>query len=100
MYAVYYPTVEQLRGLAILSRWPLAEAGGLLLPGDGEQLGAQRARLALGGETVVLVNTRLVQIGRASCRERVEHWGVAGPGKMKVETRRRRDDAFRVDETD
>jgi len=71
MYAVYYPTVEQLRGLAILSRWPLAEAGGLLLPGDGEQLGAQRARLALGGETVVLVNTRLVPASEETRLEQV-----------------------------
>lgn len=62
MYAVYYPTVEQLRGLAILSRWPLSGAGGLLLPGEGEQLGALRAVLPLdaaSGRSLTLVNTRL-----------------------------------------
>lgn len=71
MHAVYYPTVEQLRGLAILSRWPLAEAGGLLLPGSGEQLGAQRARLVAGGEPVVLVNARVMPAGEEARFEQV-----------------------------
>lgn len=62
MYAVYYPTVEQLRGLAILSRWPLSGGSGVLLPGSGEQLGALRAGLApdpATGRSLTLLNTRL-----------------------------------------
>src|SRR5205814_6253013 len=31
-----------------------------------------------------------VEIGRASCRERVEMWGVAGGGERKRKVRRRR----------
>lgn len=76
MYAAYYPTVEQLYGLAILSRWPLVETSGLLLPGDGEQLGALSGQLVLNSETgqqVTFVDTQLLP---ASDNERIEQMAV------------------------
>lgn len=66
MHAAYYPTVEQLHGLAILSRWPLADTSGLLLPGEGEQLGALSGQLVLNAETgqqVTFVDTQLLPAG-------------------------------------
>jgi len=40
---VYYPTIEGLTGLAILSRWPIEDQGGVLLPSDSEQMGVAYA---------------------------------------------------------
>ncbi len=49
MYHAFFPTVEQVRGLAILSRWPLTDARGALLPGSAEQAGVLAASLDNAG---------------------------------------------------
>ncbi len=40
MSQAFLPTTEQVRGLAVLSRWPLSSRAGALFPGTGEQDGA------------------------------------------------------------
>ncbi len=43
MYQAYVPTAEHVRGLAILSRWPLSSRATATLPGIGEQRASLRA---------------------------------------------------------
>ena len=45
MYQAYQPTVEHVRGVAILSRWPVAGHTGVLLPSMAEQMGAIQVRV-------------------------------------------------------
>ncbi|MDH7485655.1 MAG: endonuclease/exonuclease/phosphatase family protein [Anaerolineae bacterium] len=48
MREVYLPCVEGLTGIALLSRYPLLEQGGRLLPSEEEQTGIVWARLDTG----------------------------------------------------
>jgi endonuclease/exonuclease/phosphatase family metal-dependent hydrolase len=61
MYQVYQPTNGQLRGVAILSRWPITGGVGVLMPGSGEQQGALRGLLQEPGtgRSVVVVSAQL-----------------------------------------
>jgi endonuclease/exonuclease/phosphatase family metal-dependent hydrolase len=61
MNHVYYPTVEQLTGLAILSHWPILDEGGVLFAGQGEQMGVAYALVGStsGSRTVGVYSTRL-----------------------------------------
>jgi endonuclease/exonuclease/phosphatase family metal-dependent hydrolase len=52
MDSVYLPTVEHLTGIALLSRYPILEAGTMLLPSDLEQTGVIWASLDAGGAPV------------------------------------------------
>ncbi len=60
MTSAFVPTVEQVHGLAILSRWPL-DVSSLALSGSGEQLAALGGRLVdpATGRAVLFVCTRL-----------------------------------------
>lgn len=56
----YYPTVEGLRGLAVLSKVNVLFDDGLLLSSTGEQTGVQRVQISPGaGEIVNLYNVWL-----------------------------------------
>lgn len=59
----FYPTVEGLRGLAVLSNVPIAYHDGTPLPGGGEPTGLQRVQVTPDAETVVtLYNTWLTYL--------------------------------------
>lgn len=59
----FYPTVEGLRGLAVLSNVPIAYHDGTPLPGMGEATGLQRVQLTPGDNTVITVyNTWLAYL--------------------------------------
>ncbi|HLY25835.1 MAG TPA: endonuclease/exonuclease/phosphatase family protein [Aggregatilineales bacterium] len=60
MLVEYYPTNENLQGLAILSRLPFEHTEGVLLPSLGRQTGVQYARLrAQDGAELNIYNTQL-----------------------------------------
>ncbi len=61
MYQVYQPTVEYMHGIAILSRWPIIEEWGMLLPVSGETRGAVGVvlRNADSGREVALAGAHL-----------------------------------------
>jgi endonuclease/exonuclease/phosphatase family metal-dependent hydrolase len=52
MEVVYFPCVEQLTGIALLSRYPIVDSAGQLLPSNLEQTGIVEARLDVAGTTV------------------------------------------------
>ena len=52
MRAVYLPTVEHTTGIALLSRLPIIESEGILLPSEEEPTGIIRATVSVGGEPV------------------------------------------------
>lgn len=59
----FYPTVEGLRGLAVLSNLPIAYDDGTMLPGAGEATGLQRVQVTPNPDTVVtLYNTWLTYL--------------------------------------
>jgi endonuclease/exonuclease/phosphatase family metal-dependent hydrolase len=59
----FYPTVEGLRGLAILSNVPIAYHDGTPLPAMGEATGLQRAQITPDANTVITVyNTWLAYL--------------------------------------
>ncbi|MGL4648592.1 MAG: hypothetical protein ACRC1H_04225, partial [Caldilineaceae bacterium] len=59
----FYPTVEGLRGLAVLSDVPIAYDDGVPLPGAGEATGLQRVQITPNPETVItLYNTWLTYL--------------------------------------
>ncbi len=59
----FYPTVEGLRGLAVLSSVPIAYDDGARLPGGGERTGLQRVQVTPNPSTVVtLYNTWLTYL--------------------------------------
>ena len=63
----FYPTVEGLRGLAVLSNVPIAYDDGVPLPGTGEPTGLQRVQITPDEETVVtLYNTWLTYLQEAT----------------------------------
>lgn len=43
MYHAFFPTTQAVRGIGILSRWPITSYQGVMLPSSGEQLGAIQA---------------------------------------------------------
>jgi len=59
MHVVYLPTVEHLTGIALLSRYPVTEAGTTLLPSQEEQTGLIHARLQVGDQTLDVFATWL-----------------------------------------
>jgi endonuclease/exonuclease/phosphatase family metal-dependent hydrolase len=59
MQVVYLPTVEHLTGIALLSRYPVTEAGTTLLPSQEEQTGLIHARLQVGDQTLDVFATWL-----------------------------------------
>lgn len=61
MQHAYYPTIGDLTGLAVLSRWPIEESDGNLLVGAGEQMGVVHAvvRRTPGTRAVDVYGTRL-----------------------------------------
>jgi endonuclease/exonuclease/phosphatase family metal-dependent hydrolase len=59
MHVVYLPTVEHLTGIALLSRYPVTEAGMTLLPSQEEQTGLIHARLQVGDQTLDVFATWL-----------------------------------------
>jgi endonuclease/exonuclease/phosphatase family metal-dependent hydrolase len=59
MYVVYLPTVEHLTGIALLSRFPVTEAGLFLLPSQKEQTGLIHATLQVGDQTLDVFATWL-----------------------------------------
>jgi endonuclease/exonuclease/phosphatase family metal-dependent hydrolase len=62
MYHVFWPTVEHVRGLAVLSRWPIGETSAAYFVGEGEQVGALRAQIAVGtgsGQAVTVIGAQL-----------------------------------------
>jgi endonuclease/exonuclease/phosphatase family metal-dependent hydrolase len=71
MHVAFYPAAEQTRGVAVLSRWPLSEAGGALLPAADEQAVALYGDVngLASGQAVRLVNARL---SPASEQERLQ----------------------------
>lgn len=52
MREVYLPTMEHLTGIALLSRYPILDAGARLLPSELEQTGIIWAELDIDGEPV------------------------------------------------
>jgi endonuclease/exonuclease/phosphatase family metal-dependent hydrolase len=52
MEVVYQPTMEHLTGIALLSRYPVADREGMLLPSELEQTAILRAELDLGQTSV------------------------------------------------
>ncbi len=59
----FYPTVEGLRGLAVLSNVPIAYDDGEMLPGSGEPTGLQRVQITPDANTVItLYNTWLAYL--------------------------------------
>jgi endonuclease/exonuclease/phosphatase family metal-dependent hydrolase len=62
MYQAYQPTIGQMRGVAILSRWPITGSAGVLIPGAGEQQGALRSLLQepATGRSIVVVSAQLL----------------------------------------
>ena len=63
----FYPTVEGLRGLAVLSNVPIAYDDGAPLPGGGEPTGLQRVQVTPNPDTVVtLYNTWLTYLQEAT----------------------------------
>jgi len=63
----FYPTVEGLRGLAVLSNVPIAYHDGTPLPGGGEPTGLQRVQVTPDPDTVVtLYNTWLTYLQEAT----------------------------------
>ncbi|HIQ06414.1 MAG TPA: hypothetical protein EYH31_12140 [Anaerolineae bacterium] len=52
MHVVYGPTIEHLTGIALLSRWPVAEHESRLLASQLEQTGIVRAQLNWNGREV------------------------------------------------
>ncbi|HYO87417.1 MAG TPA: endonuclease/exonuclease/phosphatase family protein [Candidatus Limnocylindrales bacterium] len=59
----FYPTVEGLRGLAVLSNVPIAYDDGTPLPGRGEATGLQRVQITPDADTVITVyNTWLAYL--------------------------------------
>jgi endonuclease/exonuclease/phosphatase family metal-dependent hydrolase len=75
MAEIYYPTTEQVQGIAILSRWPVSEQSGVLLPGGGEQRAAVRGLLqdASSGRSVTVIGALLAP---GSEEERLEQLAV------------------------
>jgi endonuclease/exonuclease/phosphatase (EEP) superfamily protein YafD len=51
----FYATNEGLQGLAVLSRVPIIFADGVVLPGTGQQTGAQRVQVAPRPDAIVTV---------------------------------------------
>ncbi|MHB1294371.1 MAG: endonuclease/exonuclease/phosphatase family protein [Anaerolineae bacterium] len=49
MRVIYLPTVEHTTGIALLSRVELTDAGGRLLPSEGEPTGILKATVSMGG---------------------------------------------------
>lgn len=77
MEAAFAPTVEQVHGLAILSRWPLQDEASILLPGPDGQLGVLEVTLAGGPEDVQPVRLASVRLApAASEEERVQRLGM------------------------
>lgn len=60
MEAVYLPTIEHLTGIALLSRYPVLDSEGLLLPSELEQTGILWARLEVEG---VPINAFAIWLG-------------------------------------
>jgi len=62
MYQAYQPTIGQMRGVAILSRWPITGSVGVLIPGADEQQGALRSLLQepATGRSIVMVSAQLL----------------------------------------
>lgn len=52
MQAIYQPTLENLSGIALLTRFPVTTADGALLTSELEQTGIVHARLQIGGQEV------------------------------------------------
>ena len=48
MHVLYLPTIEQLTGIALLSKYPIVEAAMIPLPSDEEATGLIHARLQVG----------------------------------------------------
>lgn len=49
MEAIYLPTVEHGTGIALLSRWPVSDRGGIALPSEDEPTGMVRATVMRDG---------------------------------------------------
>nr|MBN1229675.1 endonuclease/exonuclease/phosphatase family protein [Anaerolineae bacterium] len=73
MNHVFWPTAEQVKGIAILSRWPITESSGEYLIGSGERLGVIRALIQTPGLPLTVVGGRLAP-GEES--QRLEQLGV------------------------
>ena len=71
MNHIFLPTVEQVRGVAILSRWPLVDPATVLYAGSGESSGAVRGTLydAVTGRSMTVVATEFTP---GSDAERIE----------------------------
>lgn len=70
MYHAYYPTAEHLYGVAILSRWPLSDAGGALFPSAEEQTGAVTVRISdvATGRMISVIGTQF-EVGDQEMRK-------------------------------
>jgi endonuclease/exonuclease/phosphatase family metal-dependent hydrolase len=75
MSQAFLPTTEQVRGLAVLSRWPLSSRAGALFPSTGEQDGALSVSIrdADSGHSVTLINAELAP---GTDEERVQQLAV------------------------
>jgi endonuclease/exonuclease/phosphatase family metal-dependent hydrolase len=61
MYQYFQPTAEGLYGIAVLSKWPIADESQVLLPGTGQQMGAIRVVLRdlASGRWTTVIGTQL-----------------------------------------
>lgn len=61
MYQLFQPTGEHVRGVAVLSRWPISQPAGALLPGDGDRFGIVRGLVqdAASSRSVTVVGAQL-----------------------------------------
>jgi endonuclease/exonuclease/phosphatase family metal-dependent hydrolase len=61
MYHVFWPTVEHVRGIAVLSRWPIGETATAYFVGEREQVGALRAQIPITGtgQAVTVIGAQL-----------------------------------------
>ena len=75
MYQVFWPTVEQLRGIAVLSRWPLTDHRGALLTAEGEQIGAVYT-LVQGGDSDPSLAVLGAQLAPGGEEKRLEQMAV------------------------
>ncbi len=73
MNHVFWPTTEQVKGIAIISRWPIMESSGEYLTGSGERLGTIRALIQTPGPALTVVGGQLSP-GEES--QRLEQLGV------------------------
>lgn len=71
MNHIFLPTVEQVRGVAILSRWPLVDPATVLYAGGGESSGAVRGTLydPVVGRSMTVIATEFTP---GSDAERIE----------------------------